>query len=77
MTELKAPISGAPFSPPIIIMEHTQITFEWTVNGLANLFDSSAGPSKSKLYKSPRFGPEGQWFVFHPDYLQGSTNNGA
>ena len=42
--------------------ESVAITFEWTVRGLHNLFDSTKGESKSKVTKSARFGG-GRWQV--------------
>ncbi|KAH9925412.1 uncharacterized protein BXZ73DRAFT_91126 [Epithele typhae] len=42
--------------------ENTTIRFEWTLRGLANIFDSSKGEAKSKVIKSPRFG-DGRWQI--------------
>lgn len=42
--------------------ESTSITFEWTLRGLKNLFDSTKGDTKSKVTKSARFGG-GSWQV--------------
>ena len=42
--------------------ETTCITFEWTLRGLKNLFDSTKGEHKSKVTKSPLFGG-GRWQV--------------
>ncbi|KAK2465199.1 hypothetical protein APHAL10511_002553 [Amanita phalloides] len=42
--------------------EITCITFEWTLRGLKNLFDSTKGEHKSKVTKSPLFGG-GRWQV--------------
>ncbi|KAI8978849.1 hypothetical protein BD414DRAFT_421643 [Trametes punicea] len=42
--------------------ESTTISFEWTVRGLKNLFESSKGETKSKVTKSPRFG-DGRWQI--------------
>lgn len=42
--------------------ESTSITFEWTVKGLKNLFDSSRGDNKSRVTRSVRFGG-GKWQI--------------
>ncbi|KAL7280202.1 hypothetical protein ACG7TL_006621 [Trametes sanguinea] len=42
--------------------ESTIISFEWTVRGLKNIFESSKGEIKSKVTKSPRFG-DGRWQI--------------
>src|SRR5260221_1275246 len=39
-------------------------TFEWTLRGLKNLFDSTKGDKKSKVTKSMRFG-DGKWQVVY------------
>ncbi|KAG5646532.1 hypothetical protein DXG03_003299 [Asterophora parasitica] len=44
------------------VQESTTITFEWTLKGLKNLFDSTKGESKSKVTKSVRFGG-GRWQI--------------
>ncbi|KAG6918337.1 hypothetical protein DXG01_015196 [Tephrocybe rancida] len=47
------------------------ITFEWTLRGLKNLFDSSRGETKSKPTKSLRFGA-GRWQILF--YANAGTN---
>ncbi|CDO70849.1 hypothetical protein BN946_scf184801.g42 [Trametes cinnabarina] len=42
--------------------ESTSISFEWTLRGLKNIFESSKGEAKSKVTKSPRFG-DGRWQI--------------
>ena len=42
--------------------ESVSVTFEWTLRGLKNLFDSTKGDTKSKVTKSPKFG-DGRWQV--------------
>jgi len=42
--------------------EALTVTFEWTLRGLKNLFDSTKGDKKSKVTKSMRFG-NGKWQV--------------
>ena len=42
--------------------ESSSITFEWTLRGLNNLFDSTKGDKKSKVTKSIRFG-NNRWQV--------------
>ncbi|KAG6833432.1 hypothetical protein H0H87_006798 [Tephrocybe sp. NHM501043] len=58
--------------------EYTQsltITFEWTLKGLKNLFDSSKGDTKSKTTKSMRFG-DGRWqILFYAN--AGTTKEGS
>ena len=44
--------------------ETTCFTFEWTLRGLKNLFESTKGENKSKVTKSPLFGG-GRWQVRH------------
>jgi len=43
--------------------EALAVTFEWTLRGLKNLFDSTKGDKKSKVTKSLRFG-NGKWQVY-------------
>ncbi|KAG6850067.1 hypothetical protein H0H93_001617 [Arthromyces matolae] len=51
------------------------ITFEWTLRGLKNLFDSSKGDAKSKTTKSMRFGG-GRWqILFYAN--AGTTKEGS
>ena len=54
---------------PIHVMEITPeyseistVTFEWTLRGLKNLFDTTKGDKKSKVTKSIRFGND-KWQV--------------
>ncbi|KAH9890071.1 hypothetical protein C8Q73DRAFT_653179 [Cubamyces lactineus] len=42
--------------------ESSTVTFEWTLRGLKNLFESSKGDAKSKVTKSPKFG-DGRWQI--------------
>jgi len=42
--------------------ESVSVTFEWTLRGLKNLFDSTKGDTKSKVTKSAKFG-DGRWQV--------------
>ena len=42
--------------------ESSTITFEWTLKGIKNLFDSTKGEKKSKVTKSIRFG-NNRWQV--------------
>ena len=42
--------------------EISTVTFEWTLRGLKNLFDTTKGDKKSKVTKSIRFGND-KWQV--------------
>ncbi|KAF9468617.1 hypothetical protein BDZ94DRAFT_1153659 [Collybia nuda] len=59
--------------------ESVSITFEWTLKGLKNLFESTKGDSKSKVTKSARFGG-GRWqILFYPNAglsKEGTTEGG-
>ena len=48
--------------------ESTSITFEWTLRGLRNLFESSKGDAKAKVTKSMKFGG-GRWQVRGPPHV--------
>ncbi|KAF9483428.1 hypothetical protein BDN70DRAFT_873937 [Pholiota conissans] len=55
--------------------ESSVLTFEWTLRGLKNLFDSTKGDKKSKVTKSIRFG-NNQWqILFYAN--AGQTKEGA
>ncbi|KAG6813582.1 hypothetical protein H0H92_009626 [Tricholoma furcatifolium] len=55
------------------------LTFEWTLKGLKDLFESSRGEAKSKPTKSVRFGSDGRWqILFYPNSgtaKEGSSNS--
>ncbi|KAG2362695.1 hypothetical protein BDR07DRAFT_1579515 [Suillus spraguei] len=54
--------------------ESTAVTFEWTLRGLKNIFESSKGESKSKVTKSVRFG-HGRWQILF--YANSGTEGGG
>ncbi|KAG2155894.1 uncharacterized protein EDB93DRAFT_1335600 [Suillus bovinus] len=54
--------------------ESTAVTFEWTLRGLKNIFESSKGESKSKVTKSLRFG-NGRWQILF--YANSGTEGGG
>ncbi|KAJ8593818.1 hypothetical protein M405DRAFT_785433 [Rhizopogon salebrosus TDB-379] len=56
------------------IQESTAVTFEWTLRGLKNIFESSKGESKSKVTKSMRFGG-GRWQILF--YANSGTEGGG
>lgn len=56
------------------IQESTAVTFEWTLRGLKNIFESSKGESKSKVTKSVRFG-HGRWQILF--YANSGTEGGG
>ncbi|KAG2151344.1 hypothetical protein DEU56DRAFT_777393 [Suillus clintonianus] len=56
------------------IQESTAVTFEWTLRGLKNIFESSKGESKSKVTKSVRFGG-GRWQILF--YANSGTEGGG
>jgi hypothetical protein len=45
--------------------ESSTVTFEWTLRGLRNLFDSTRGDKKSKVSKSARFGNNRWQILFY------------
>ena len=53
--------------------EISTITFEWTLKGLKNLFDSTKGDKKSKATKSIRFGND-KWQVNLTSHCVFSSN---
>lgn len=55
--------------------ESTSITFEWTLRGLKNLFDSTKGDTKSKVTKSARFGGGSWQILFYAN--AGTTKEGS
>ncbi|KAL4261729.1 MATH domain-containing protein [Pleurotus pulmonarius] len=58
-------------------LESTSTTFEWTVKGLKNLFDSTKGESKSKVTKSMKFAG-GRWqILFYPNAGPSKDKEGA
>ncbi|OAX42125.1 hypothetical protein K503DRAFT_683973 [Rhizopogon vinicolor AM-OR11-026] len=56
------------------VQESTAVTFEWTLRGLKNIFESSKGESKSKVTKSIRFGG-GRWQILF--YANSGTEGGG
>ncbi|EIM86087.1 uncharacterized protein STEHIDRAFT_147607 [Stereum hirsutum FP-91666 SS1] len=57
--------------------ESKSITFEWTLRGLKNLFESSKGEAKSKVTKSVKFGG-GRWqILFYPNSGTGTVADGS
>ncbi|KDQ25891.1 hypothetical protein PLEOSDRAFT_1046123 [Pleurotus ostreatus PC15] len=58
-------------------LESTSTTFEWTVKGLKNLFDSTKGEAKSKVTKSMKFAG-GRWqILFYPNAGPSKDKEGA
>ncbi|KAG1765297.1 hypothetical protein EV702DRAFT_1051054 [Suillus placidus] len=56
------------------IQESMAVTFEWTLRGLKNIFESSKGESKSKVTKSVRFGHR-RWQILF--YANSGTEGGG
>ncbi|KAJ3513573.1 hypothetical protein NLJ89_g2872 [Agrocybe chaxingu] len=56
-------------------IESSSITFEWTLKGLKNLFDSTKGEKKSKVTKSIRFGNNRWQILFYAN--AGQTKDGT
>ncbi|KAF8158296.1 hypothetical protein B0H34DRAFT_708202 [Crassisporium funariophilum] len=55
--------------------ESSTISFEWTLRGLKNLFDSTKGDKKSKVTKSIRFGRNRWQILFYAN--AGQTKDGT
>ncbi|KAG6841703.1 hypothetical protein C0991_007975 [Blastosporella zonata] len=53
---------ASPVEPESEYTQSVTTSFEWTIRGLKNLFDSSKGDGKSKTTKSMRFG-SGRWQI--------------
>ncbi|PPR05354.1 hypothetical protein CVT24_007968 [Panaeolus cyanescens] len=57
--------------------ESSSITFEWTLRGLRNLFESTKGDKKSKVTRSMRFGGNRWQILFYANAGQTKDSNGT